>query len=261
VIGLGMLMSSGVGAVAILLGAAAMIVIAAAVLVFAIALQQMVGPAAELTKIGFGWMVEMGMAMLLAAPGLLFGGLALLAATPGLILGSVGLMVFAEAAKAMADINWESFSSLGPALLSAVPGLLAFSLASLMFMNPLTMLGMIAMTGTLGMLTLIMIPLASSLDLAANSMDRFAEGLEKLQSVANNLDFERLEALKDLSMSLAVGSSGGMGDEVAKIAEAISKLNSGGGSGGGGTKKIQIDLKLNGRQMQEIIVNDTEIVS
>ena len=37
------------------------------------------------------------------------------------------------------------------------------------------------MTATLGALTMVMVPLASSLDLGANSLDRFASGLEKLQ--------------------------------------------------------------------------------
>ena len=90
-------------------------------------------------------------------------------------------------------------------------------------------------------------------------------GLEKLQAVAKTLNFEKLESLKDLSMSLAVGSSGsgGMGDELAKIAEAIVKMSGGSGGGGksGGTQKIQVDLKLNGRDLQSIIIDDTEIVS
>jgi hypothetical protein len=54
-----------------------------------------------------------------------------------------------------------------------------------------------------------------------------------------------------------------MGTELGKIAEAIVKLTGGkGGNGkGGGTQKIQVNLKLNGRDLQEILVNDTEIIS
>jgi len=92
-----------------------------------------------------------------------------------------------------------------------------------------------------------------------------AEGLDKLMSAASNLDLEKLSNLKDLSMSLAVGSVGGgiMGDSINKIAEALAKLTKTGegGKGGGGTQKIQVDLKLNGRQLQEILIDDTSIVT
>lgn len=263
IIALGAIMTSGVGAVAILLGAAAMIVIAGAVLVFAVALNTMVPAAEALSSIGFSWLFDLGMALLMASPGLLLGGLALLVATPGLIMGSVGLMAFAQAATLLNEIDWTAFASIGDALLGLVPGLLGFSLAGLMFANPITLLGMLMMIGNLGMLATIITPLAESLNTGADGLDRFASGLEKLQAAANSLDFERLEALKDLSMSLAVGSSGGgMGDELAKIAEAIVKIsgNSGGGTGGG-NRKIEIDLKLNGRQIKEMIIDDTEIVS
>jgi hypothetical protein len=132
IIGLGILMSSGVGAVAILLGAAAMVVIAGAVLVFAAALNVMAPAAALLSDIGFSWMIEMGVAMLASAPGLLLGGIALLVAAPGLILGSYGLLAFGVAAQTLSGIDWGAFSQMGTALSSVVPGLLGFSLAGLM---------------------------------------------------------------------------------------------------------------------------------
>jgi len=222
-------------------------------------------PAAEaLSSIGFSWLFDLGMALLMASPGLLLGGLALLVATPGLIMGSVGLMAFAQAATLLNEIDWTAFASIGDALLGLVPGLIGFSLAGLMFANPVTLLGMLMMMGNLGMLAAIMIPLSESLNTGADGLDRFADGLTKLQAAANSLDFERLESLKDLSIGMATaGAGGGMGDELAKIADAIAKMSGGAGGGGksGGTQKIQVDLKLNGRDLQSIIIDDTEIVS
>ena len=109
-----------------------------------------------------------------------------------------------------------------------------------------------------------MVPLGAGMKMAADGVDRFAEGLVKLQAAANSLDLSKLESLKGLSASMSVAGSGGggIGDQVDKIAEAIVKLsNSKGGEGKGGNRKIEIDLKLNGRQIKEMIIDDTEIVS
>jgi hypothetical protein len=145
-----------------------------------------------------------------------------------------------------------------------VPGLIGFGFAGLMFLNPIMLLGMLLMIGNLGMLALVMTPLATALSTGADGHDRFADGLAKLQAAANSLDLEKLESLKDLSIGMATaGAGGGMGAELSQIAEAIVKLSGGSGEGGkgGGTQKIQVDLKLNGRDLQSIIVDDTEIVS
>ena len=253
-------------------GALAMVLVGASLIPFAFAAQMLtdVDWMSVLAGIGIMALVVlglMGLGALLMGPQILFllvGVATLIAVGASLLIASIGLLAAGEAFEKLSGINWDGFSGMGTALLSIIPGLLAFSLASMMFLNPLTILGIIAMTGTLGALAMVMVPLASSLDLGANGLDRFANGLEKLQKAANNLDFEKLESLRDLSTSLAVGSVGGgvMGDTVDKIAEAILKLSSTGGGGGkGGTQKIQIDLKLNGRDLQQIIVDDTSIVT
>ncbi len=255
---------TGPGGVALLMGALALVAVGIALMTFGASLMIFAAASQMMQGLSFGWLGDLGYNLLIASPGLLLGGLALLAAAPGLLIGSLGLLAIANIAQAVTAIDWSAFSAMGNALLSVVPGLLGFSLAGLMFANPMTMIGMLMMMGTLSGLTLIMVPLASALEIAANSIDRFAEGLEKLQAVAANLDFERLEALKDLSMSMAVGSSGGgLGDSINKIAEALANLsNTGkGGEGKGGAQKFEINLKINGRELQKIIIKDTDIIS
>jgi hypothetical protein len=244
------------GALALAAASVGLLIFSAAIMVFATASQMMQG-------MNFDWLGSLGWNLLLAAPGLLLGGLALMVAAPALIFGSMGLMALGVAAQALSGVDWSAFSAIGPALSSLSLGLIAFSLAGLMFANPITLLGMLLMIGNLGMLAAIMAPLSQSLNTGADGLERFADGLAKLQAAANSLDFERLEALKELSVGMATsGAGGGMGDQIQKIADALAALTKGGGSGGGGgNKKIEINLKLNGRQLQEIIIDDTSIVS
>lgn len=261
-IAMGALLSSPIGAF-LLIGALALVAVGIALMAFGASLLIFAEAGSMMQGMEFGWLGDLGWNLLIASPGLLLGGIALMTASPGLVLGSIGLIALGVAAQGLSGIDWAMFASIGDALLSLVPGLIGFSLAGLMFANPITLLGMLMMIGNLGMLATIITPLAESLNTGADGLDRFASGLEKLQAAANSLDFERLEALKELSIGMATsGAGGGIGDEIQKIADALSALTkSGGGSGGGGTKKIQVDLKLNGRDLQSIIIDDTEIVS
>lgn len=269
IIALGAIMMSGVGAAAILLGAVAMIAIAAAVLVFAVAMNVLAPAAEALTKVGFGWMIDMGMAMLMAAPGLLIGGMALLMAAPGILFGALALGPMVDLAERVNEVDWNKFAQMGDALLAVVPGLLAFSAGALIggLMSGIgSLLGGGGPLDTLQQLADIAIVAADPLMVMAQAIDGLADGIEKLQTAASNLDVEKLEMLRSLSWSMAIGAMGGgmMGDAINKIAEALMKLTKatgGGGAGGGGNKKIEINLKLNGRDMQSIIVDDTEIVT
>ena len=263
-IAVGALLSTPLGAF-LLVGALMLVAVGVALVAFSTSLLIFSQASAAMQGMEFSWLGDLGWNLLKAAPGLLLGGIALAVATPGLLVGSIGLMAISLAAKAMSSVDWNAFSQIGPALSSIVPGLLGFSLAGLMFVNPVTLLGMLLMISNLSVLTSIMVPLSKNLNTGADGLDRFADGLSKLQAAANSLDLSKLESLKGLSTSMAVAGSGGsmIGEQIDKIAEAITKLsNSKGGEGkGGGTQKIQVDLKLNGRDLQSIIVDDTQIVS
>ncbi|MEK6829597.1 MAG: hypothetical protein AABY15_05755 [Nanoarchaeota archaeon] len=264
---LGLIMMSGVGAVAILAGAAAMLIVSAAFLVFAIALQQLVPAAEGLSQVGFGWMIDLGLAMALAGPLLLLGGIMLGIAAPFILMGALALYPIVDLAERVNEVNWDNFAKMGAALLAVVPGLLAFSAAG-MLGGMMSFIGGLFGGGgpldTLETLADIAITAADPLMIMSDAIDGLADGIEKLEAAAAALDVEKLEMLRSLAWSMAIGSFGGglMGDQINKIAEALAKLAKiGEGGGGGGTKKIQIDLKLNGRDMQSVIVDDTSIVS
>jgi hypothetical protein len=247
-----------------MIGALGLVAVGLALMVFGASMLVFAKAATAMQGMEFGWLGDLGWNLLLAAPGLILGGFALGMATPFLLFGAVGIMAIAMAAQAAAAVDWSSFAAMGDALLAIVPGLIGFGFAGLMFFNPILMLGMLAMIGTLGALAVILAPLADSLPAAADGLDRMSDGLERLMSAANSLDLDKLDMLRSLSWSMAIGAVGGglMGDSIGKIAEALAKLSKvGEGGGKGGTQKIQIDLKLNGRDLQSIIVDDTKIVS
>jgi hypothetical protein len=256
---------AGPGGIALLLGALALVAVGVALMAFGASLMIFAVAAGMMQGLEFGWLGDLGWNLLLAAPGLLLGGIALGLASPFLMMGSIGLMAIATAAATVSGVDWASFAAMGDALMSIVPGLIGFGFAGLMFLNPLLLLGMLLMIGNLAMLAMVMSPLSESLNTGADGLDRFSDGLTKLQAAANSLDLEKLEMLKDLSWSMAMAGmmGGGMGDSISKIAEALAKLSKAGEGGGGkgGAQKIQIDLKLNGRDLQSIIVDDTKIVT
>lgn len=200
-----------------------------------------------------------GLGFLLSGPGIVFlaiGAAALIGVGLALAIAGAGLLVAAEAFQQLSSVDWAGFSEMGSALASVVPGLLMFSLASMMFMNPLTLLGIMFMVGALGSLVSVMAPLAESLTLGADSLDRFASGLEKLSAAADALSLEKLEKLKELSDSMASAGSGG-----AAMAAMANSTGGGGGKGGDGdTRKIEISFKMNGRDIQHTVNSDTSLI-
>jgi hypothetical protein len=209
-----------------------------------------------LTLVVFGLM---GLGMLMAGPQIIFlliGIGILIAVGAALLIAAAGLLLAANAFQALGAVDWNAFSGMGDALASVVPGMLGFSLAAMLFANPLTILGLMFMAGALGGLVAVMAPLAESLTLGADSLDRFANGLEKLSAAADSLSLEKLEKLKELSDAMASASSGG--NAMAAMANVASA--SGGAGGGGDVRRIEVDVKLNGRELQNFIVKDTAII-
>jgi hypothetical protein len=203
----------------------------------------------------FSWMANLGASLLSAAPGLFFGGLALLYASPGLVFGSVGLMAISLAAQVAANVDWAVIAGMGDALSQAAGGLFLFSLSAMMFANPFVFLGMMIMVVAIAALAAVMVPLALSLQLGASSLTNFAIGLERLSAAADTLSDEKLTKLQKISETMAKASAAGnVAGAMASNAEGA-----GGGGGAGGVRKIEVDVKLNGRELQSFIVKDTAI--
>lgn len=258
-------MLSGPQIIALLIAAAALAIVGLALLAFGYSMVLFAQATQMMQGMEFGWLLDMGLNLILAAPMLLLGGLMGALAAPLLLITALGVAAIAAAGILVSQVDWSSFQTMGDALMGVIPALIGFGFAGLMFINPILMLGMLMMIGTLAGLAAVMVPLAETLPAAADGLDRMADGLERLMSAANSLDLEKLEMLRNLSWSMAIGAIGGglMGDSINKIAEALAKLTKmgEGGGKGGGTTKIQVDLKLNGRDLQSIIIDDTEIVT
>lgn len=151
-------------------------------------------------------------------------------------------------------VNIGNLSALGTALGSMAPGLSEFAWSAMAFANPIALLGIWAMTSALSDLVTVMAPLASALTLGSGSLNSFASGLDRLATAANALSDDKLERLQKISEAMASASAAG---NVADVVTAIS----GGGAGGAGAepRKIEIDIKLNGRDVQYQIVKDTAV--
>lgn len=255
-IGIGALLMSPAG-LFLAIGVAALIgvgiglaIFGASMMVFALAAQMLQG-------LDFTWLSNLGWALLTAAPGLFFGGLALGLATPGLIYGSLGLMAIALAAQVAAAVDWSVIAGMGDALGQAAGGLFLFSLSALMFANPFVLAGIFFMVVAITALAAVMVPLSLSLQLGADSMTKFAIGLERLSAAADTLSDEKLAKLQKISEAMAKASAAGnVAGAMANTAEGAG----GGAGGGGGTRKLEIDIKMNGRDVAYVINKDTQIV-
>jgi hypothetical protein len=250
-------------------GALALMIMGAALIPFALVAQIFTGVdwMSVLAGIGIIALVVlglMGLGALMMGPQFLFlligvGVLTMVGAA--LLVAAGGLLLAATAFQKLGEIDWSKFMDMGTALSAVVPGMLAFSLASLMFANPFTILSMLLMIGILSGLALVMVPLAAAMSTAGESMNKFADGIERLAAATDKLSTDKLEELKAIGEAFSnIGAGGGALGAIAGMLEKMS----GEGGGGGGTsspKQIEINLKLNGRDVQKIIVDDTKIVT
>lgn len=267
-----LLMSKIMGSVSpkdILIGSLALTAIGAGLLTFGMAVEKFAGVNWEtLGIIGASMLGVMGAmtgigALMMSPAGIAFvvGAGALAVAGASMALFGASMLVAASGFNAMSAVNWEGFGAMGGALLSVIPGLLGFAAAGLaLFLNPLLGLGMITMIGTLSALALVMSSLAPSLDVGSKAMMTMAEGIDKMKIALEGLSTEKLEKLEEISDNMSSGVV------LAGFANMFTKLlggGAGGGTGGGGTakKELVIDLKLNGRQVQEIVIDDTKFLS
>ena len=250
-------------------GALALIIMGAALVPFALVAQIFTGVdwMSVLAGIGIIALVVlglMGLGALMMGPQFLFlliGVGVLMMVGAALLVAAGGLLLAATAFEKLGEIDWSKFMDMGTALAAVVPGMLAFSLASLMFANPFTILSMLLMIGILSGLALVMVPLAAAMSTAGESMNKFADGIERLAAATDKLSTEKLEELKAIGEAFSnIGAGGGA---LGAIAGMLEKMTGEGGGGGGASspKQIEINLKLNGRDVQKIIVDDTKIIT
>lgn len=233
-----------------------------AMIPFAYAAQMMTGIDWLSVLAGLGVMtlvlIGLGVLGLLAeSVGLLIiaGAVILAVAGAALMVAGEGLLMTAQGFSALSSIDWSGFSKMGDALMSVVPGMVGFSIAAMGFANPLALLGIMFMVGALSSLESVMTPLSESLSVGADSLDKFANGLERLGAAAEKLSLDKLQQLKELSESLSKASPGANA-----VAEAINSGTNNKKGGDGDTRKIEISFKMNGRDIAHTINSDTSIL-
>ena len=182
--------------------------------------------------------------------GMLFGAIGLLAGAVALYLAAPLLAATVEPLKKIAETDWAPLKSFAEALAYVGPAMLGFALSGLLLLNPFMLLGLVTILGALGVLGSIMDGLAPDLDKGANGIERMAKGVIALDSAIKSLDMERLSKLKNMAMTMAL-----VGPSMGKMMKGLSEASS-----GGGDRKVThvVKLQLDGKQIQEIILRDTE---
>ncbi|HWY35098.1 MAG TPA: hypothetical protein VNX68_10665, partial [Nitrosopumilaceae archaeon] len=247
----------------ILKGSLAMVLMGASLIPFAFAMQMMsaipwsqmlisIGMAAltvlALTGIGALMMTPAGVAFL-------FGAAALAVAGVSLMIFGASLSVAAAGFNAMSTVNWAGFSGMGSALLSILPGILGLAGVGL-FAIP----GLLLMSFALGGLAAIMVVLAPAMEMAALSTNSMAEGIGKLKEAVKGIDVDKLNSMASAAERISTASA------ISGLASAVSGIF--GGSAGSQEKEqkikiepITINLKLNGRDLQTLQIEDTKLLS
>ena len=201
-------MSGGVAMIALMAGAEALLVVGE-ILAIAGAGLLVAGMAFEKLA-SINWKGLDGMGAMLAGPQIILlgiGAAALIDVGVSLAIASAGLLVAGMTFEKLASINWKGLDGMGAALLQIVPGLLAFSAASMLFINPIAMLGMGLMMVQLLAFSSVLTPLSKSLETSQSSMLKFAIAMQVFKNSVKGVDIKGVfssisDAVADLSDTL-----------------------------------------------------------
>ena len=195
--------------------AGAMAIVGAAMVPFAFAMNMMkdvewTDVLASLGIMALSVLALMGLGAMLAGPQIILlgiGAAALIAVGVSLAIAGAGLLVAGMAFEKLASINWKGLDGMGAALLQIVPGLLAFSAASMLFINPIAMIGMGLMMVQLLAFSSVLMPLSKSLETSQSSMLKFAVAMQVFKNSVKGVDIKGVfssisDAVADLSDTL-----------------------------------------------------------
>jgi len=255
--------------------ALAMGLVGLAMIPFAYAISQFMGAAdwgSVLIAVGILALIIIGLmaiGIMLTGPqliGLLIGAAALALVGLALLGFAASMLLLGQGLKLLSEIDWSVFPTMMVGLLAVSAGLMAFALAGMLFLNPIMLIGMMLMIGTLLAISLVLIPLALALEMGGKGLDTMASGILKLSDTLGKLDFEKLAKVEEFAEKMALASlAGGAITAMVAVIDAIGKISGGGGAGGaggGGTKTLIVQLKMpNGRILEEHIVKDIDKAS
>jgi hypothetical protein len=187
-------------------------------------------------------------------PGLLALGAVFVGMGAGIFLASYGISLMVTSFSGLKNVG---LLDIGLGIGAITLSIIALG-ASMMSGIGAIGLGMLLLTLT--SLSLVMSELGPNMSLAGTGMTDFANGIERLNTAVKDLSTEKLKDLKAISENLSSGSSTGL---LEKFANA---LTGGGGNAGGGKQEIviapfDINLKLNGKQIQLITIGHAKLAS
>lgn len=240
----------------VLKGSLAMTLIGASLIPFAYAMTIMEGVSWEtlakagvgiigLTAIvaGLGAIISSGIGALILGAGVLF----LVGLGVGVAALGTGLLVASAGFNAMSTVDWKSLTNMGGAIMS---------IAAAGAIGLVGSIGLLGMAATLSVLAGVMVILAPAMSLAATSTEQMARGIIQLKEAIKGLDTDKLNDLADASERMSVSSAiGGLANTLANITgagKAEQKIK---------IAPIEINLRLNGRTIQELVIDDTSIVT
>lgn len=146
--------------------------------------------------------------------------------------------------KAVTNIDWSSVDKMSNSINNLLPSLINFGFSGL-----LAAPGILLMNLTIGSLANTMERLANPLNLANQSISTMSDNIDRLKSSIVGLDTSNLNKLSAIS------------DKFVNSSSAVSVINNDNSNDQKQTKiklePIHINLKLNGKDVQEIIVKDT----
>lgn len=147
--------------------------------------------------------------------------------------------------QAMANVDWSNVNKMGSSLNNLLPSIVEFGLKGFVAAP-----GIWLMNSTIGALANTMERLANPLDVANESLGSMANNIQLLKSSIQGLDSSKLTSLADASNRF-VGSTVSVPSQTQSNTEPSKP------------QKVHItfaplDLKLNGRDLQQVILKDTQ---
>ena len=175
--------------------------------------------------------------------GIIWSGFSLLVGAALLASAAPMLALAAPLLIGLTKPNWSGLTNLANGLNTLGPALALFAIAGMMFFNPLALFGMAMMLAALHELKGTMVSLGPNLAMGADGIERMAAGVIQLESAVKGMNVKKLEQLAEI---MAEG-----GAEMGKFVAEVNKAES---------SKVThvVQLQIDGKQLQEIILKDTK---
>lgn len=167
----------------------------------------------------------------------------MLGATALALVGK-SMLTAASGFLAMSNVDWSNIDKIGGSISNLLPSLVGFGLKGLVAAP-----GIYLMNSTISSLANTMERLANPLDLANESLGSMSENIVKLKSAIQGLDTSKLNNLADFSDKFVSASSSVIVANAPEAGESKAQKIT--------LEPIHINLKLNGKDVQEIIIKDT----